>query len=79
MIKGDILYNLDINIFKSLKLVLPINKYFSVSSLSIVLFPGKSKGRFIRQFLIRDKWDFGLNKQFFSDSIIINLSIVIHL
>ena len=77
---GGKLYNLDINIFKSLIFVFPNNKNFLISSFSSLGFFSLSfKGRLIKQFLSNDKWDLGLNKQFFSDSIIIIFNKIKHL
>ena len=72
-------YKFETIIFILLKFVFPRRVIFSLSSFDFkLLLDDISIGKLIKQFLIRDKWDFGVNKIFFSDSIIINFIKVIY-
>ena len=79
-VSGGKLYILNIRNFNSLIVVFPNNKYFLISSsIFLFIFSFNTKGRWIKQFLSKDKCDLGLNKQFFSDSFIIKFNKIIHL
>ena len=71
-------YIFDIRILASIRLVFPKTINLSKSSRIFTSFPIISKGKLIKQFFSNDKWDLGMNKIFFSDSIIIDFIKVIY-
>ena len=72
-------YKFDTSTFILLKLVFPKRIILSLSSFIFIFFSDFiSIGKLIKHFLIKDKWDFGVNKIFFSESNIINFIKVIY-